>query len=604
MLGTAVKLPVNGRNPKAVEMALKLGEIELVPFPAGLPLRRKQVKYIPPSWYSSSGIGKVVTLENTGNNLKGDPKYAHNPLGYPYALIVYKSQRKQNNNKPRNSAPPPMFQQQQPPPQPPKNNNRHRWHPPIERVETKEEKNKREAKEKAEANLEAQRREAAEKAAEVRIAERNRKQSVWNERMRKAHLTSQNRNKKIFSNLKIPNLNAKMRNINSGMAKIEEQYGKTDALIKRHAWFFTRKRFEPVTKEVEQLRKVYSNAKWAHKRLKELKNSSNNNAYRIGVRHLDKFNTSHAIIKSKSGNVSKTFQYYIRELPSLIARWEANEKKITNTKEREEARRRHAQAANAYLAKLNKEHANKKTAATKIQTAYKGVLARRALVQMKKARENAATKIQAAVRGVQARKTLTKTVKAVTRLQSMFRGGLARKRFANIKRLGVNEAKAKANVNAATRAANKAKEAAKEAEGKLRYGWQYLKWSNPEAYHDYMAHVRPFEVAMNQSRNRLFKTSGWMRNALPGLGVINQKLKDNYEAAFQKWYKQFFKKNTNQKAANLIANTHKNAIAAKEKANAAEVQRRRAVQEAVEAARAARQARVTPQRHLQFVHAR
>jgi len=594
MLGTAVKLPVNGRNPKAVQEALNLGEIELVKFPAGEPLGG--VPGVPRGLnkYSRNISGRTEYDKTFGN-----PKYAHDAAGYPYALITYKSQRKQNN-KPRNSAPPPMFQQQAPPP-PPKNNNRRQWYPPVQRVETKEEKNKREAKEKAEANLEAQRREAAEKAAEIRIAERNRKQSAWNERMRKAHLTSQNRNKKIFSNLRISNLNAKMRNINNEMAKIEEQYGKTDALIKRHAWFFTKKRFEPVTKEVERLRKVYSNAKWAHKRLKELKNSSNNNAYRIGVRHLDKFNTSHAVIKSKSGNVSK---YYMRDLPSLIARWEANEKKITNAKEREEARKRHAQEANAYLAKLNKEHANKKAAATKIQTAYKGVLARRALAQMKKARANAATKIQAAVRGVQARKTLTKTAKAVTRLQSMFRGGLARKRFVNIKRLGVNEAKAKANANAATRAANKAKEAAKEAEGKLRYGWQYLKWSNPEAYHDYMAHVRPFEVAMNQSRNRLFKTSGWMRNALPGLGVINQKLKDNYEAAFQKWYRQFFKKNTNQKAANLIANTHKNAIAAKEKANAAEANRRRAVQEAVEAARAARQARVTPQRQLQLVRAR
>jgi hypothetical protein len=188
----------------------------------------------------------------------------------------------------------------------------------------------------------------------------------------------------------------------------------------------------------------------------------------------------------------------------------------------------------------------------------------------------------------------------------MFRGGLARKRFVNIKRLGVNEARAKANANAATRAANKAKEAAKEAEGKLRSGWQYLKWSNPEAYDDYVAHVRPFEIALNQSRNRMFQTQGWMRNALPGLGVVNKKLKDNYEAAFQKWYRQFFKKNTNQKAANLVATTHKNATAAKEKANAAEAERRRAVQAAVDAARAARQARVAGRnvRQLQFVRAR
>ena len=577
MLGEAIALPVNGRKPNQVQQALNRGEITLVRFPGGLPLPR--------------GLGVGVGRLNHSSpyhayNFKGNPNYAHNKMGIPYARIIYpKSQPKQ----PRNSAPqqpsPPRAPRAPPPPPPPRAISI-RWEnaPPRSPMETNEEKNRREAKEKAEAEADAK---FWKNVAQRRIEEA-RKQAVLNKIRSEAHLATQASNKNRFNKLNLTNLDTKMRNINNGMTKIEKQYGDSDALIKRHAWFFTKKRFEPVTKEVERLRKVHANAKWALKQLKEwkAKASSSNTAYRHGIRHLDNFEKSHANIKWRSSNVMGYFRMYFRELPTLVERWEAKEKNITNAKERNEARKRHAQAA-------------------KIQTAYKGVLARRTLAQMKKARENAATKIQSAVRGVQSRKTLTKTVQAVTRIQSMFRGGLARKRFVNIKRLGVNEARAKANANAATRAANKAKEAAKEAEGKLRSGWQYLKWSNPEAYHDYVAHVRPFEIALNHSRNRMFQTSGWMRNALPGLGVVNKKLKDNYEAAFQKWYRQFFKKNTNQKAANLVATTHKNATAAKEKANAAEAERRRAVQAAVEAARAARQARAAvPQRQLQLARAR
>ena len=597
MLGEAIALPVNGRKPNQVQQALNRGEITLFRFPGGLPLPR--------------GLGVGVGRLNHSSpyhayNFKGNPNYAHNKMGIPYARIIYpKSQPKQ----PRNSAPqqpsPPRAPRAPPPPPPPRAVSI-RWEnaPPRALMETKEEKNRRNAKEKAEAEADAK---FWKNVAQRRIEEA-RKQAVLNKIRSEANLATQASNKNRFNKLNLTNLDTKMRNINNGMTKIEKQYGDSDALIKRHAWFFTKKRFEPVTKEVERLRKVHANAKWALKQLKEwkAKASSSNTAYRHGIRHLDNFENSHANIKWRSSNVMGYFRMYFRELPTLVERWEAKEKNITNAKERNEARKRHAQAANVYLAKINKEHENKKAAATKIQTAYKGVLARRTLGQMKKARENAATKIQSAVRGVQSRKTLTKTVKAVTRIQSMFRGGLARKRFVNIKRLGVNEARAKANANAATRAANKAKEAAKEAEGKLRSGWQYLKWSNPEAYDDYVAHVRPFEIALNQSRNRMFQTQGWMRNALPGLGVVNKKLKDNYEAAFQKWYRQFFKKNTNQKAANLVATTHKNATAAKEKANAAEAERRRAVQKAVEAARAARKARVAapPQIQLQLVRAR
>lgn len=595
MLGEAIALPVNGRKPNQVQQALNRGEITLFRFPGGLPLPR------------GLGVG-VGRLNNSSPyhayNFKGNPNYAHNKLGIPYARIIYPS--KPQHKQPRNSAPQQPSPPRAPPPPPPPRAVSIRWEnaPPRALMETKEEKNRRNAKEKAEAEADAK----FWKNVAQRRTEDARKQAVWNKIRSEAHLATQASNKNRFNKLNLTNLDTKMRNINNGMTKIEKQYGDSDALIKRHAWFFTKRRFEPVTKEVERLRKVHANAKWALKQLKEwkVKASSSNTAYRHGIRHLDNFEKSHANIKHRSSNVMGYFRMYFRELPALVERWEAKEKNIANAKERNEARKRHAQAANVYLAKINKEHENKKAAATKIQTAYKGVLARRTLGQMKKARENAATKIQSAVRGVQSRKTLTKTVKAVTRIQSMFRGGLARKRFVNIKRLGVNEARAKANANAATRAANKAKEAAKEAEGKLRSGWQYLKWSNPEAYHDYVAHVRPFEIALNQSRNRLFQTAGWMRNALPGLGVVNQKLKNNYEAAFQKWYKQFFKKNTNQKAANLVATTHKNATAAKEKANAAEAERRRAVQKAVEAARAARKARVAapPQIQLQLVRAR
>jgi len=599
MLGEAIALPVNGRNPFVVQEALKRGNIKLVPFEKADPF--------------GSVPGFPAYLSTTVRNWSGttayqrrfgNPKYAHHPPGFPYYGAPYAyiiSTSKSQPNQPRNSAPPPMFPQPPPPPPPPKNNS-----PPRARMETKEEKNRREAREKAEAEEDARYFRNLYAREAQRRAEEARRKAAWNKRLNEAHRATQASNKNRFNKLNLANLNTKMRNINNGMARIEKQYGESDALLKRHAWFFTKRRFEPITKEVERLRKVHANAKWALKQLKELKTSSSNTAYRHGIRHLDTFEKSHANIKWRSSNVMGYFRMYFRELPALVARWEAKEKNISNAKDRNEARKRHAQVANAYLSKLNKEHENKLKAATKIQAAYKGVLARRNLAQMKKARENAATKIQAAVRGAKNRRILAAKQTAATRIQSVFRGGLARKRFVNIKRLGVNEAKAKANANAATRAANKAKEAAKEAEGKLRSGWQYLKWSNPEAYHDYVAHVRPFEVALNQSRNRMFKTQGWVRNALPGLGVVNQKLKDNYEAAFQKWYRQFFKKNTNQKAANLVATTHKNATAAKEKANAAEAERRRAVQAAVEAARAARQARVASRnvRQLQFVRAR
>ena len=377
MLGTAHEVPPSGLNPKSVQFALNTGTHKLVPFPAGLPL-----------------------FINNYRQILGNPKYAHNERGWPYARIVPVIKTGQRSPPRKAAEPEPIGPEALPPPPPPKNS------PPKAQMETNEQRKKREARE---AN------------AEFRLKEEARKQAAWNKQRREGYLAESKRNEQKFRNLKVSNLNAKMSNINNGMSKIEKQYSKWQALLDKHAWFFTKKRFEPIKQEVARLRKVHANAKWALRQIKHWKANSSNTAYRHGIRHLGNFEKSHANIKLKSSNVTKTFQYYFRELPGLIAKWEANEQKIKNAKERAEARALHKQAANAYLNKLNKEHENKMKAAMKIQAVFRGIKNRRNFA-VKKA---AATKIQAVFRGAKNRRN----VAAATRIQAAVRGQQARKRL-------------------------------------------------------------------------------------------------------------------------------------------------------------------------------
>lgn len=371
MMGTAHALPPSGLKSKSVQFALNTGTHQLVPFPAGLPLGNQRIR--------------------------GDPKYAHNVLGLPYAHVVPVFKTGQRSPPRKAAEPEPIGPEALPPPPPPKNNS------PKAQVETNEQRKKREAN------------------AEFRLKEEARKQAAWNKQRREGYLAESKRNEQKFRNLKVSNLNAKMSNINNGMSKIEKQYNKWQALLDKHAWFFTKKRFEPIKQEVARLRKVHANAKWALRQIKHWKANSSNTAYRHGIRHLGNFEKSHANIKLKSSNVTQTFQYYFRELPALVARWEANEQKIKNAEDRAKARALHKQAANAYLNKLNKEHENKMKAATKIQAVFRGA----------KNRRNFALKKAAAAffRGAKNRRNVAAETKAATRIQAAVRGQQARKRL-------------------------------------------------------------------------------------------------------------------------------------------------------------------------------
>jgi len=157
MLGTAHEVPPSGLNPKSVQFALNTGTHKLVPFPAGLPL-----------------------FINNYRQILGNPKYAHNERGWPYARIVPVIKTGQRSPPRKAAEPEPIGPEALPPPPPPKNS------PPKAQMETNEQRRKREARE---AN------------AEFRLKEEARKQAAWNKQRREGYLAESKRNEQKFRNL-------------------------------------------------------------------------------------------------------------------------------------------------------------------------------------------------------------------------------------------------------------------------------------------------------------------------------------------------------------------------------------------------------------------
>jgi hypothetical protein len=239
-----------------------------------------------------------------------------------------------------------------------------------------------------------------------------------NEREAKQKLEDANREQYIkqLNNLKTRNISKNIREINARVAEIEAQLNGWRNNVRRlKPWsnFSASRTLKTIEKLVEQVKDKQRNA---HEQVRILNRHKTRNVPKNVGRGfvLETREIAEALqaLRTHHGFITRNFWRLDAPIPNLetrIAKWKANEKRAQNARARNEARARHKEEANRYLAQLNRESENKAKAATKIQSAFKGFKARRQFAGLKEAAarkrqaNNAAARAREANKGVAVR---------------------------------------------------------------------------------------------------------------------------------------------------------------------------------------------------------